>query len=58
MPTTDDVMPALRDLKPVPTALLVWCVGDDEPKRVVVANVRNRWARVAAVLAQLEWRRI
>lgn len=58
MPTTDDVMPALRNLKPVPTALLVWCAGDDEPKRVAVANVRNRWARVAAVLAQLEWRRI
>lgn len=58
MPTIDDVLPSLRNLKPVPTALMVWCAGDDEPKRVAVANVRNRWARVAAVLAQLEWRRI
>ena len=58
MPTTDDVLPALRNLKPVPTALLVWCAGDDAPKRVAVANVRNRWSRVGAVLAQLEWRRI
>lgn len=58
MPTIDDVIPSLRNLKPVPTALLVWCAGDDAPKRVAVANVRNRWARVGAVLAQLDWRRI
>lgn len=58
MPTIDDVLPALRNLKPVPTALLVWCAGDDAPKRVAVANVRNRWARVGQVLAQLDWRRI
>lgn len=58
MPTIDDVLPSLRNLKPVPTALLVWCAGDDAPKRVAVANVRNRWSRVAAVLQQLDWRRI
>lgn len=54
----NNVITPLRNLKPVPTALLVWCAGDDAPKRVAVANVRNRWQRVGAVLAQLQWRRI
>jgi hypothetical protein len=58
MPTIDDVLPSIRSLKPVPTALLVWCAGDDAPKRVALPNVRNRWARVGAVLAKLDWRRI
>lgn len=58
MPNTDDVLHALRNLKPAPAALLVTCAGDDAPKRVAVANVRNRWSRVGAVLGQLDWRHV
>lgn len=43
----------LRTIKP--HHLLVAVEGEDEPRRLAVPNVRNRWQRIDAVLAQLRW---
>lgn len=43
----------LRSLKP--HHLVVTVDGEDEPRRLAVPNVRNRWQRIDAVLAQLRW---
>jgi len=43
----------LRTLKP--HHLLVTVEGEDEPRKLAVSNVRNRWQRIDTVLAQLRW---
>ena len=43
----------LRSLKP--HHLVVTVDGEDDPRRLAVPNVRNRWQRIDAVLAQLRW---
>lgn len=57
MPNDDirDITADLQRVKPVPAALLVYCDGVAEPKRVAVPNVRKRWSRLSTVLDQLPW---
>jgi hypothetical protein len=47
------VVDRLRSLKP--HHLIVTIEGEDEPRRLAVPNIRNRWQRVDNVLAQLRW---
>jgi hypothetical protein len=43
----------IRKLKP--HHLLVLVEGDEEPRKVAIPNVRNRWDRVATVLDAMRW---
>jgi hypothetical protein len=46
----------IRKLKP--HHLLVTIEGDEEPRKIAVPNVRNRWERIATLLDTMTWTNI